>query len=274
MVHLLQRVELRRDGHAVRHEGLEEAIRAAGSVSALARGLGLAQPSVSGWTKIPAERVLAVETLTGVPRSILRPDLYEASDEAQTVDEVDALRAQHYGLLAALLQRAPTDDVLRDVASIKGDMSELGLALIALADAAKATDATKVSREYFNLFIGVGRGELMPYGSYYLTGFLHERPLADVRGDLMRLGLESIETHREPEDHIGILCEVMAGFAGKRFEAMPGDEKAFFEKHLRPWAERFFVDLETTKDAQFYKAVGQVGRLFIAIETEAFALPQ
>ena len=258
----------------MRHEGLEEAIRAAGSVSALASGLGLAQPSVSGWTKIPAERVLAVETLTGVPRSILRPDLYEASDEAQTVDEVDALRAQHYGLLAALLQRAPTDDVLRDVASIKGDMSELGLALIALADAAKATDATKVSREYFNLFIGVGRGELMPYGSYYLTGFLHERPLADVRGDLMRLGLERIETHREPEDHIGILCEVMAGFAGKRFEAMPADEKAFFEKHLRPWAERFFVDLETTKDGQFYKAVGQVGRLFIAIETEAFALPQ
>ena len=258
----------------MRHEGLEEAIRAAGSVSALARGLGLAQPSVSGWTKIPAERVLAVETLTGVPRSVLRPDLYAAEGASHTADEIDQLRAQHYGLLSALLQRAPTAETLKDIASIKGDTTELGLALIALADAARATDATKVSREYFNLFIGVGRGELMPYGSYYLTGFLHERPLADVRGDLIRLGLERVETQREPEDHIGILCEVMAGFAARRFEATPADEKSFFEKHLRPWAERFFVDLEMAKDAHFYRAVGQVGRLFIAIETEAFALPQ
>jgi TorA maturation chaperone TorD len=258
----------------VRHEGLEQAIKAAGSVSALARGLGLAQPSVSGWTKIPAERVLAVETLTGVPRSILRPDLYDGQDDIQTSDEVNALRAQHYGLLAALLQRAPTEAILKDVAAIKGDTTELGLSLIALADAARHTDAHKVSREFFNLFIGVGRGELMPYGSYYLTGFLHERPLADVRGDLIRLGLERIESQREPEDHIGILCEVMAGFAAHRFEANPADEKSFFEKHLRPWAERFFVDLETAKEAHFYKAVGQVGRLFIAIETEAFALPQ
>lgn len=258
----------------MRNEGLEEAIRAAGSVSALARALGLAQPSVSGWTKVPAERVLAVETLTGVPRSILRPDLYAAAESDGSTDEVDALRAQHYGLLAALLQRAPTTQTLKDIASISGDTSELGLALIALADAARATDATKVSREFFNLFIGVGRGELMPYGSYYLTGFLHERPLADVRGDLIRLGLERVETQREPEDHIGILCEVMSGFAARRFEATPADEKSFFENHLRPWAERFFVDLETAKDAHFYRTVGQVGRLFIAIETQAFALPQ
>ena len=258
----------------MRNEGLEQAIKAAGSVSALARGLGLAQPSVSGWSKIPAERVLAVESLTGVPRSILRPDLYDSANETGSADEIDLLRAQHYGLLASVLQRAPTAQLLQDIASIKGDTSELGLALIALADAARATDANRTNREFFNLFIGVGRGELMPYGSYYLTGFLHERPLADVRGDLLRLGLERVETQREPEDHIGILCEVMAGFAAHRFEANPADEKSFFEKHLRPWAERFFVDLEMAKDAHFYRAVGQVGRLFIAIETEAFALPQ
>ena len=47
----------------MRDAGLEQAIKAAGGVASLARGIGIAQPSVSAWSRIPAERVLAVEAL-------------------------------------------------------------------------------------------------------------------------------------------------------------------------------------------------------------------
>ncbi|HEY0570685.1 MAG TPA: molecular chaperone TorD family protein, partial [Enterovirga sp.] len=131
-----------------------------------------------------------------------------------------------------------------------------------------------VSREYFDLLVGVGQGELLPYGSYYLTGFLHGRPLARLREDLGSLGIEAAESLREPEDHIAILCEVMAGLAGRRFAAETGAERRFFERHLEPWATRFFADVETAQLASFYRAVGTVGRMFMAVEAEAFAMDE
>jgi TorA maturation chaperone TorD len=189
-------------------------------------------------------------------------------------DDVDALRAQEYALLALLLSRAPTAELLGRLADLKGDASPLGLAHIALADAARTADPDAVSREYFDLFVGVGQGELLPYGSYYLTGFLHGRPLARLRQDLDALGIEAAETLREPEDHIAILCEVMAGIAGGQFEAQAGGEKRFFERHLEPWAPRFFADVETAQLARFYRAVATVGRVFMAVEAEAFAMDE
>ena len=189
-------------------------------------------------------------------------------------DEIDALRGAEYALLSVLLGQAPTADLLARVGGIRGDATPLGLAHIDLANAAQMTDETKASREFFNLFIGVGRGELLPYGSYYQTGFLHERPLARVREDLALLGIERSEMTREPEDHIAILCEIMAGLAQGAFEADLDAQSRFFDRHLAPWAARFFADLETTGAASFYKAVGRVGRTFIELETEAFTLPR
>ena len=133
-------------------------------------------------------------------------------------------------------------------------------------------DPDELSREFFDLFIGVGRGELLPYASYYLTGFLNERPLARVREDLDGLGIERAEGHHDPEDHLAILCEVMAGLAAGRFEAERGAERRFFERHLKPWAARFFADLETARHARFYRPVGTIGRLFMEIEAQAFAM--
>ena len=129
-----------------------------------------------------------------------------------------------------------------------------------------------VNSEFFNLFVGVGRGDVLPYASYYLTGFLHERPLARVREDLDRLGIARAGGTSEPEDHIAILCEVMAGLAGGTFEADFAEQAKFFERHLKPWAGRLFVDLELAKQATFYRAVGRVGRIFMELESEAFAL--
>jgi TorA maturation chaperone TorD len=257
----------------MREGGLEEAIRAAGGVGALARGLGISQPSVSNWQRVPAERVVAVETLTGVPRATLRPDLYPPATEGESaVDEIDLLRSHEYNLLSLVLGRAPARDVLDRLAEFKGDPSPLGLAHIALAEAAASADPDDLQREFFDLFIGVGRGELLPYASYYLTGFLNERPLARVREDLNRLGIERAEGQSEPEDHLAILCEVMAGLCTGRFGAETGADRRFFERHLKPWAARFFADLETAKFARFYRPVGAIGRIFMEIESEAFAM--
>lgn len=257
----------------MREGGLEDAIRAAGGIGALARRLGISQPSVSNWQRVPAERVAAVETLTGVPRASLRPDLYGMPDAAAAdVDEIDRLRAHEYDLLAVLLGRAPAKDLLERLSELKGDATPLGLAHIALAELASDIDPDELSREFFDLFIGVGRGELLPYASYYLTGFLNERPLARVREDLNGLGIERAEGHHDPEDHLAILCEVMAGLAAGRFEVESGAERRFFERHLKPWAARFFADLETARHARFYRPVGTIGRIFMEIEAQAFAM--
>jgi TorA maturation chaperone TorD len=257
----------------MRDPGLDEALRAAGGVGALARGIGISQPSISNWSRIPAERVLSVEEVTGVDRAVLRPDLYRRQEIAADIDEIDAARAQEYALLATLLARAPDQNLLDQLAVLRVDASPLGVAHAALAEAAAQTDAERVEREYFNLFIGLGRGELLPYGSYYLTGFLHERPLARLRQDLAQLAIERTAGQAEPEDHAAILCEVMAGLVSRRFPAPADADRALFEKHLSPWIGRFFADLERAESADFYRRIGTLGRVFLEIETQAFALP-
>ncbi|MBM3598553.1 MAG: molecular chaperone [Alphaproteobacteria bacterium] len=258
----------------MRDTGLNDAIAAAGGIGALARKIGIAQPSLSKWTRVPAERVVAVETATGIDRSILRPDLYGAAvPSADAVDDVDAARAQEYALLATLLARAPDGALLQRLSRLTGDDSLLGQAHAALAEGATQVTAEAVEREYHDLFIGVGRGEFLPYASYYLTGFLYERPLANLRGHLARLGLERAVDQSEPEDHIAILCEIMSGLAGGRYVAAKDADRELFEAHLSPWAPRLFKDLERAERADFYRHVGKLGRVFMDIETEAFTLP-
>jgi TorA maturation chaperone TorD len=257
----------------MRDPALSDAIRAAGGVGQLARQIGISQPSVSNWIRVPADRVVAVEAVTGIDRAALRPDLYGARTMAADIDEIDAARAQEYGLLAALLLRAPDRKLLAALASLRGDPTPLGVAHAALAEAASNAEPVKVEREYFNLFIGLGRGELMPYGSYYLTGFLHERPLARLREDLSAIGVARAESVLEPEDHAGILCEIMSGLTGGALPSLPDSQRLIFEKHMAPWIGRFFADLERANEAKFYRAVGQLGRVFIEIEAEAFELP-
>jgi len=188
-------------------------------------------------------------------------------------DDIAIPRAREYALLAALLARPPDVALLTRLASIEGDGTPLGLAHKALAAAAAEQEAAAVAREYFELFIGVGRGELLPYGSYYLTGFLHERPLARLRAELVALGIERVEGQCEPEDHAAILCEIMAGLVTGEFAAPVERQRYLFDRYLAPWMPRFFADLEAATAADFYRPVGAIGRLFIDLETEAFALP-
>ena len=261
----------------MRDPGIAAAIEAAGGVGALARKIGIAQPSVSNWIRVPAERVIAVEAITGVHRSMLRPDLYGAPVDPSIIapmqiDELDVARSRQYALLSVLLARAPDAELLARIATLRGDASRLGLAQAALAEAAAAANVEQIEHEFFELFIGIGRGELLPYASFYLTGFLNERPLARVRADLERFGIERVNGTTEPEDHAAILCDVMAGLVDSRFGATPGADREFFEKHLQPWIGRFFADLEQARAADFYRQVAALGRTFVAIESEAFTL--
>jgi TorA maturation chaperone TorD len=189
------------------------------------------------------------------------------------IDDVDASRAQEYSLLAMLLSRTPDSGTLSRIAKLRGDATPLGLAHLALAQAAGNASVERIAREYFALFVGVGRGELLPYGSYYLTGFLNERPLARLREDLGAHGIERAAGQVEPEDHAATLCEIMAGMACGQFPVTDRIQQRFFEKHLAPWIGRFFLDLERAEAADFYRHVGALGRLFLQTETDAFMLP-
>src|ERR1700687_3642434 len=157
-------------------------------------------------------------------------------------DDVDRERAQEYALLAPLLSRSPDDRMLGRLALRRGDASALGAAHTALAEAAAKADAKSVKAEYFDLFDGLGRGGLLPYASYYLTGSLYGRPLAELRETLRWLGIERAVGQSEPEDHAAILCEIMAGLVGGHIAAPADADRAMFEKHLAPWIGRFFAD--------------------------------
>ncbi len=201
-------------------------------------------------------------------------NLASGFDVPEEVPEEDVLRARFYGMLAHLLTAPPSAETLESVRALEGDETEMGSALGALAAVAAKTSANEAEDEYNALFIGMAHGELTPYASYYLAGFLMEKPLANLRGDMARLGIAASEDFKEPEDHIGVLCEMMHGLITGAFGA-PADmatQKEFFDAHIRPWAPRFFEDLEAAKSAVLYMPVGTVGRVFMAIEAAAFEM--
>ncbi|MET0054159.1 MAG: molecular chaperone TorD family protein, partial [Candidatus Thiodiazotropha sp. 6PLUC10] len=121
-----------------------------------------------------------------------------------------------------------------------------------------------VDDEFHDLFIGMGRGELVPYGSWYQTGFLMERPLGRLRTDLNLLGFQRQDGVTEPEDHVAALCEVMAMLIQESQSVQV--QSQFYETHLASWLARFFTDLSEAKSAIFYRAVGRFGKAFIALE--------
>jgi len=190
------------------------------------------------------------------------------------IAEEDILRANLYDLLGALLAKPPKRALIDQAAGLGGDDGDLGRAVRALARVAKATTESAAETEFNRLFIGVARGELLPYASYYMTGFLNEKPLAVLRNDMMRLSIARAPNVFEPEDNIASLCEMMAGLILGRFgdPAPLSTQKDFFSAHIGPWAGHFFADLEAAKGSVFYAPLGAIGRAFMAIEREAFRL--
>ena len=184
------------------------------------------------------------------------------------MDDVETARALVYRLLGHALARPPDAGLLARLARLDGNDSAIGMALRELAAQAGIASVPDTRTEYDTLFIGVARGELMPYASYYLTGFLHERPLARLRADLDRLGLARLSGRSDPEDHIATVCDVMASLIER--PASPAQAE-FFGRHLEPWAARFFTDLEAAASARLYRPVGAIGRLMIELDRQGFA---
>ncbi|NBR02623.1 MAG: molecular chaperone TorD [Alphaproteobacteria bacterium] len=188
----------------------------------------------------------------------------------------DSLRADMYEFLASLLRGEPGDDLIGHVAALQGDSSAIGSASSVLATLATKIANDEIRDEYMRLFIGVGRGEILPYASYYLTGFLNDKPLAKLRNEMQAMGIERAEGVKDPEDHIASLFDIMAGLIRGSFGA-PNDlaaQAAFFKTHIDPWAPLLMQDIEAAKSAVFYAPVGTIGRAFLEIESEAFDMDE
>lgn len=191
----------------------------------------------------------------------------------------DRGRAILYSFLAKTLYAAPTADDVETAKYFASDDSDLGRAFNDFIDAFEKSKKEDLGHEYHDLFIGVGRGELLPFCSYYLTGFLNEKPLADLRADLNELGFERAMGVSEPEDHIATLCDVMSqlvqgtapqGSDDGEFTLYEQDR--FFAAHMKPWARKFFVDLQSAKKADLYRTIGRIGEVFMAIEEDGFTM--
>jgi TorA maturation chaperone TorD len=200
----------------------------------------------------------------------------QMTSQELTIAPEDSDRAVLYGFVGRLLQAAPSDEEVVAVRALTVDDTPVGEAIGQLAAAARTEDAGSLKRAYQDLFIGLGRGEFVPYASYYLTGFLHEKPLADLRASMAELGIERAEGVSEPEDHIAALMQMMEGLIVGEFgePATLSEQKAFFQKHVGSWAGHFFKDLAATQTNAFYAAVGALGGVLISVEDEAFGMAQ
>ncbi|NKF52543.1 molecular chaperone [Shewanella sp. WXL01] len=194
------------------------------------------------------------------------------TENVREVKENDQLRADIYQLLAALLRRHPSAELLQFLAELEVEEEEdnnMSTAWVGLREAAKKADVEALEDEYFAIFYGVGSGEIMPYGSWFQTGSLMDKPLALLRNDLMQMGFEREENVKEPEDHVAALCEVM----GTLIMEAPGYRQlAFYQRHIGSWITRFCETLARCPSAQFYLAVAKLAEAFF--ETEAVEFEQ
>nr|WP_216604405.1 MULTISPECIES: molecular chaperone [Vibrio] len=180
------------------------------------------------------------------------------------------MRTEIYLVLSALFRSAPSEEMIEFLTSLEVEPSESAMqkAWIALQQAAKDSNREALEDEYQDLFIGIGRGEVMPFGSWHMTGAMMEKPLAEIRHDLELLGFERDENVKEPEDHIAALCEVMSMLTGEEEDL----QQTVFNKHIAPWFNSFTQQLENAESANFYKPAAQLCEAFLTLEQVRFSV--
>ncbi|CAG9180118.1 TorD/DmsD family molecular chaperone [Cupriavidus pinatubonensis] len=187
-------------------------------------------------------------------------------------DAEDIARADLYGLLATLFYRAPDSALLHHIAANRanGDDADtvLGRAWNMLCDAASTTSEAEAQEEYQELFQGVGRQEVFLYGSFYLTGFLNERPLVALRDDLARYGLVRHDNVSETEDHVATMCEVMRFLVAGDDVGVSnlGEQQRFYAQHMQPWIGKLCNALSGHPKARFYRSVAGLMQAFADVE--------
>jgi TorA maturation chaperone TorD len=198
----------------------------------------------------------------------------ESLPVAPAIEAGDAARAELYVLLGTLLAGPPDEAILEMLLEIDAgeeDATPMTAIWQALQDAVRETDAEQLAEEYFNLFIGLGRGELVPYASFYIHGFLMEKVLASLRSELQRLGFELQEGISEPEDHVAALCETMGMIISESGLSLE-EQSVFFQTYIASWMGQFFAELGGAESAGFYRAVARLGQQFLEIESQYLSM--
>ena len=210
-----------------------------------------------------------------VTESVSDKDLSAKQKESSSLSDDDQARADTYSILASLLSRTPNQDLIdyllhinaaSDADAIDSQGSgDMAIAWLAVKQAAGQFELSQLDDEYHDLFIGLGKGQVVPYGSWHMTGFLMDKPLSDLRDDLAALGIAATGDTKDPEDHIAALFETMSilitadDVEGYR-------QRRFYIRHLHPWAVKFFKSLQAAPSAKFYKSVGLLGQRFVELE--------
>lgn len=182
------------------------------------------------------------------------------------------IRAEIYLLLSTLYRQVPSNELITFLSELETEQAEsaMQVAWKQLQDAAQESNTVALEDEYQELFIGIGRGEVVPFASWHLTGSLMEKPLASIRQDLKLLGLEREEQVKEPEDHISALCEVMSLLTAEEEEL----QQLFFNKHIATWFSKFVTQINQAEHASFYKAVAELTNAFMSLEQVRFSANQ
>lgn len=190
------------------------------------------------------------------------------------IKEEDQLRADMYSFLANLLRAEPDENLVNQLTMLDSDDSPIGKSIKTLSKLTTSLDLPTIRDEYVRIFVGVGRGEILPFASYYLTGFLKDKPLAKLRQDMQKIGIKLEENVKEPEDHIASIFDMMSGLILGKFEKKYSitEQKDFFNKHLAPWVDLLMRDIESSKIAVFYSPIGTIGKEFMEIERASFSM--
>jgi TorA maturation chaperone TorD len=198
----------------------------------------------------------------------------QTAENLNIINNEDQLRADMYSFLANLLRAEPSAELVHQLTKLESDESPIGKSIKTLSKLASSLDLPTIRDEYVRIFIGVGRGEILPFASYYLTGFLKDKPLAKLRNDMKEIGIQLAENVKEPEDHIASLFDMMSGLIlgkfSKKFSI--GEQKDFFNRHLAPWVDLLMRDIESSRIAVFYSPIGTIGREFMEIERSSFSM--
>jgi TorA maturation chaperone TorD len=196
-------------------------------------------------------------------------------NNVSTFDEETA-RAEIYGLLATLFYAAPSPELLAQLRMAVTQAPAAGAVLEEpwreLVSAARQLSDQAIRSEFNTLFGGVGKPEVYVFASHYLSGFLNEKPLAQLRQNLKALGLEREESMPETEDHFAYLCEVMRYLIAGEDVAVANlsRQKEFFGDHIQPWGNQFCDALEAHPASQFFRTLAQFTRAFLSVESQGF----
>lgn len=191
-------------------------------------------------------------------------------------DSEELARAELYGLLASLWLKPPDEALLQQFRVAVTQAPESGGLLEApwqaLVAALRDTTERAAAEEHSALFHGVGKPEVFAYGSYYLAGYLNEKPLAQLRTDLAALGLGRDEGTLETEDHVAYVLEVMRYLIAGDDVAVCNleQQRRFFRAHVQTWVEALCDAVESHARARVWAAVAQLTRAFVLVETQAF----